>query len=192
MPKFVDVEQRRADITDAAARLIARAGVGAATIRDVAAEAGLTTGSVTHYFADKRELLLRTFQASLEGRRSRRTSVGDDPMAALRATLEGALPADDERRRHWMVSLAFCAQAAGDDELADAQRDAYREFHAYVTKQVARCGLGTDHRAAVIAEHLITQVDGVAIQALFDPSSWPSDRQLDSLDAALRAVSAGR
>lgn len=192
MPKFVDVEQRRADITDAAARLIARAGVGAATIRDVAAEAGLTTGSVTHYFADKRELLLHTFHASLDGRRSRRAIVSDDPTAALRATLEGALPVDEDRRRHWMVSVAFCAQAAGDDELAKAQRDAYREFHAYVTEQVERSGLATDRRAATVAEHLITQVDGVAIQALFDPGSWPVDRQLDTLDAALRTVMAAR
>ncbi len=192
MPRFVDVEERRVEITDAAARLIARAGIGAATIRDVAAEAGLTTGSVTHYFTDKRELLLRTFQASLEGRRARRSAVGNDPMIALRATLEGVLPVDEERRRHWMVSLAFCAQAAGDDELAKAQRDAYREFHSYVTAQVARSGLAVDHRAAMVAEHLITQVDGVAIQALFDPNSWPADRQLDSLDAALRTVLAGR
>ena len=192
MPKYVDVEQRRRDITDAAARLIAKSGVGAATLRDVAAEAGLTTGSVTHYFADKRELLLHTFQASLDGRRSRRSLVSDEPLAALRATLEGALPADDDRRRHWMVSVAFCAQAAGDDELAKAQADAYREFHSYVTEQVRRSGLATDHRAAMMAEHLITQVNGVAIQALFDPSSWPTDRQLDALDAALRAVVAGR
>jgi AcrR family transcriptional regulator len=192
VPKQVDVEQRRAEITDAAARLIERSGLGAATIRDVAAEAGLTTGSVTHYFADKRELLLHTFLASLGGRRSRRSIVGDDPMVALRATLEGALPADDDRRRHWMVCVAFCAQAAGDDELSKAQRDAYREFHSYVSEQVARSGIASGHRAAIIAEHLITQVDGVAIQALFDPSSWPADRQLDSLDGALRAVMTGR
>ena len=42
MPRYVDVEQRRRDITDAAARLIAKSGVGAATLRDVATEAGLT------------------------------------------------------------------------------------------------------------------------------------------------------
>ena len=34
--------------------------------------------------------------------------------------------------------------------------------------------------------------DLVAIQALFDPGSWPVDRQLDTLDAALRTVMAAR
>jgi len=37
MPKVVDIEERRAELAAAAAQLIARAGVGAATMREVAA-----------------------------------------------------------------------------------------------------------------------------------------------------------
>ncbi|MCX6522924.1 MAG: TetR family transcriptional regulator C-terminal domain-containing protein [Actinobacteria bacterium] len=187
MPRFVDVEERRVELTDAAARLIARAGIGAATMREVAAEAGLSTGSLTHYFADKRELLLCTFQASLSGRRSQRAERAPDAASQLRATLEGALPVDDDRRRHWMVTVAFCAQAAGDDELADAQRDAYREFRSHVARQVERAGIADGDRAVVVAERFIAAVDGVAIQALFDPESWPAERQLAALDDLLRA-----
>jgi AcrR family transcriptional regulator len=186
MPRFVDVEERRVELTDAAARLIARAGIGAATMREVAAEAGLSTGSLTHYFADKRELLLCTFQASLAGRRSQRAERPPDAVSQLRATLEGALPVDDDRRRHWMVTVAFCAQAAGDDELADAQRDAYREFRGHVARQVERAGIADGEHAVVVAERFIAAVDGVAIQALFDPESWPADRQLAALDDLLR------
>ena len=123
MPKVVDIEQRRQELAAAAAQLIARAGVGAATMRDVAAEAGWTTGALTHYFADKRELLLYTFRSSLAGRhvaRGRRRDLS--PEDDLLESLEGALPLDDARRRHWMVTIAFCAQAAGDDELSEAQR----------------------------------------------------------------------
>jgi hypothetical protein len=35
------------------------------------------------------------------------------------------------------------------------------------------------------AEWLIALTDGVALQAVFDPESWPPDRQLESLEAAL-------
>ena len=188
MPKFVDVEERREELTDAAARLIARAGIGAATMREVAAEAGLSTGSLTHYFADKRELLLCTFQASLAGRRSVRAAGPREPAAALRASLEGALPIDDDRRRHWMVTVAFCAQAAGDDELAVAQRDAYREFRRGITTLVERAGLASAADAPGVAEHLIAAVDGVAIQALFDPESWPPHRQIAALDLAMHHI----
>ena len=42
MPKFVDVAERRAQLAAAAARIIGRAGIGAVTLREVAAEAGWT------------------------------------------------------------------------------------------------------------------------------------------------------
>jgi AcrR family transcriptional regulator len=185
MPRFVDVEERREELTDAAARLIARAGIGAATLRDVAAEAGLSTGSLTHYFADKRELLLCTFQASLARRRTLAVTRPSAPAEALRASLEGALPLDDDRRRHWMVTVAFCAQATGDDELAAAQRDAYREFRDTVTRLVERAGHASGDEALALAERLIASVDGIAVQALFDPETWSAARQLATLDVAM-------
>lgn len=181
MPRLVDIEERRAELAAAAAQLIARAGVGAATMRDVAAEAGWTTGALTHYFADKRALLLYTFKASLAQRRAARDARDDErPKDALLQALEGALPLDDERRRHWMVTIAFCAQAAGDDELSAAQRDAYREFRAATAELAVRCGVDDDI-AGALAEQLIAIADGIALQALFDPISWPVHHQLTTL-----------
>jgi AcrR family transcriptional regulator len=190
MPKVVDVDERRAELTDAAARLIARSGIEGATLRDVAAEAGLTTGALMHYFADKRELLLCTFQASLEGRRVlRQRRDSSDPRGELLATLEGALALDEDRRRHWTVTIAFCAQATGDAELATAQRDAYREFRNNVTELVLIGGLASSTTATRLAERLIAVADGIAVQALFDPESWPASRQLEALHESLRSLS---
>jgi len=188
MPRVVDVEQRKAELTAAAARVIARAGIEAATMREVAIEAGWTTGVLTHYFADKRELLLATFRASLAHRRSLRPARGTSPASVqLRASLEGALPLDDDRRRHWLVTLACCTQASGDDLLAAAQRDAYREFRDHIAGLLRAMGVladGADVRAE--AESLIAGVDGIAIQALFDPASWPAKRQVGALNRLLR------
>jgi len=184
MPKTVDIEARRREIVDAAARLIARDGLGAATMRDIAAEAGWTTGVVNHYFADKREVLRRTLEHSIEQRRATRLPpVDDTPVEQLRAELAGALPLDGEGRRHWLVTLAFCAQAAGDAELALVQRDAYRSFRTTVTRLVAAFGWDGDSEAR--AERLIAQVDGVALQAMFDVESWPPARQRAVLDELL-------
>jgi AcrR family transcriptional regulator len=185
VPKVVDIEQRRAELTEATARLIARSGIESATMREVAAEAGWTTGALTHYFADKRELLLTTFQASLANRRSQRLTDDADPAAQLRASLEGALPLDESRRRHWMVTIAFCSQAAGDPELAVAQRTAYREFRDHVAALAKRCRLTDAPRAQAYAERLIAVADGIAVQALFDEHSWSRDRQLARLDELL-------
>ncbi|HWC67630.1 MAG TPA: TetR/AcrR family transcriptional regulator [Acidimicrobiales bacterium] len=186
MPKVVDAAQRRSEITDAASRLIARAGIEAATMREVAAEAGWTTGAVMHYFADKRELLLTTFQESLSRRRSRRPpGATTSPAERLRASLEGALPVDEERRRHWLVTLACCLQASGDAKLAAAQRDAYREFRDHVAAMVLESGGAPDGEQVATAERLIALADGIAVQALFDPAGWPPRRQLAALDTAL-------
>ncbi len=166
--------------------MIARAGISGATMREVAAEAGWTTGALTHYFRNKRELLTFTLDASLERRRVTRAERRDlAPEDALRATLLRTLPIDEDTRLHWTVTVAFCAQAAGDPELAVSQRDAYREFRATVTSLVERAGRASGAAAVVEAERLISLLDGVAIQALFDPESWPPERQLASLDAAM-------
>jgi AcrR family transcriptional regulator len=189
MPKIIDIDERRQELTDAAARLIARAGLGAATLRDVAAEAGLTTGALTHYFADKRELLHSTFKASLQSRRAQRPEERlDDPHADLRAALMVALPTDEASRRHWMVTVAFCTEANGDAVLAATQRDAYRDHRSRVAGLVERCTGGSADDGLGIAEQLIGAVDGIALQALFDPESWPPARQIAACDRALESV----
>lgn len=57
MPKRVDYDERRRHIGDAVLRLIATRGVEAASVRTVAAEAGVSPGAVQHYFTTKAEML---------------------------------------------------------------------------------------------------------------------------------------
>jgi AcrR family transcriptional regulator len=182
MPKVIDVEERRAELARAASRLIARSGISAATMRDVAAEAGLTTGALTHYFADKRELMLHTFRESLAGRKSVRASrAATEPRQLLVQSLEGGLPLDDDRRRHWMVSVAFCAEATGDADLSATQRDEYRAYRAYVAGLVAAADIAHGAAADALAERCIACANGIAVQALFDTEGWPATRQLARL-----------
>lgn len=190
MPKIVDVDARRAELAAAAARVITRVGIGGASMREVAAEAGWTTGTLVHYFRDKRELLRFTLETSLDQRRARRADRSTlPPDDALRETLLGALPLDAESRGHWLVTVAFCAQADGDADLARIQRDAYRDFRANVAELVGASGRAQRDASATEAERLIAAVDGVALQALFDPDSWPPERQITALDAVLATPS---
>lgn len=158
-------------------------------MREVAAEAGWTTGTLVHYFQDKRDLLRFTLETSLEQRRARRADRGVlAPEAALRDTLVGALPLDEPARAHWLVTMAFCAEAGGDAELARLQRDAYRDFRDNVAELVVASGRADRASMTTEAERLIGAVDGVSLQALFDTESWPADRQIAALDMALAAA----
>lgn len=184
MSKIVDVGKRRLELARAAATVIAERGVAGTSMRTVAAEAGWTTGTLAHYFTNKRELLAFTLEMSLEQRRARRAE--RDGPDAVRSSLFNALPADDEGRLHWTVTVAFAAHAASDPELQRVQRDAYREFRAHLVTLLVEESGRTSEAATVEAERLIAVVDGIALQALFDPETWPPTRQFEALDAGIR------
>lgn len=158
-------------------------------MREVAAEAGWTTGALTHYFADKQELLRFTLETSLRRRRARRPARERlTPAEALRVSLLSALPTDEDSRLHWIVTIAFCAQATADPALATAQRDAYREFRRNVAGLVREAGRVPESEVVAEAERLIALTDGIAIQALFDPENWSAERQIAALDAGLSST----
>src|SRR5487761_871977 len=57
------VEDRREQIIDAAMRVFAQKGFSRATNRDVAREAGITTGLIYYYFDNKEALLQAVLEA---------------------------------------------------------------------------------------------------------------------------------
>ncbi|WP_369375142.1 TetR/AcrR family transcriptional regulator [Promicromonospora sp. Populi] len=113
MPRLADHDQRRAQITDAARRVIAGDGLGAATFQSVAAEAGISVRLVQYYFGTKRQFLQATHQAVVAGAGSRFTrslsALGNDPAPreVIRAILAELLPADAARRQDAIVLNAF-------------------------------------------------------------------------------------
>jgi AcrR family transcriptional regulator len=69
MPKVVDHDAMRSRLLDAAGELFAARGYAATGMRELAASAGVSTGSLYHYFPDKRalfeQLVERTVEADL-------------------------------------------------------------------------------------------------------------------------------
>jgi AcrR family transcriptional regulator len=195
VPRIVDHEQRRARFAEAAAEVIATSGVEGLTMRDVARRAGSSTGMLTHYFADRDELLLATFlhAAAAAGHRIERSlQRGLDPLDAL---VEGALPLDAQRRRAWQVWLAFWGSSIGRSDLAAEQRRIQRAFHRRVQAAVeaartsGRFHPDTDVEATTAA--ITSLIDGLALQVTFDPRAWPAARQRGVLNAALAALGGG-
>jgi AcrR family transcriptional regulator len=64
MPLVVDHDLRRREVAEIAYGLIAQGSTDAATVRNVAAEAGYSTNIVSHYFSGKKDLLQATFDLS--------------------------------------------------------------------------------------------------------------------------------
>jgi TetR/AcrR family transcriptional repressor of bet genes len=115
-------DARRAELTAAFARVLAKKGYAGATIAAVAAEAGVAPGLVHHHFADKDDLLA-SLLADLVARFRRRASAldsGEDPLEAwLDAALRLDANADVTAARCWVGVLA---EAVRDPALGDKVR----------------------------------------------------------------------
>jgi len=68
MPKIVDHEERRAEVLEATWRVIATRGLDAATVRQIAKEAGVSSGVLAHYFTDKDDILVQAHRLAYDTR----------------------------------------------------------------------------------------------------------------------------
>lgn len=85
--------ERRGQILAIAARLIASRGYSATTVRDIADEAGILSGSLYHHFASKEAMLqaiLRTFMDDVLGRFEHIAAAGRGPRETLDELIEHA------------------------------------------------------------------------------------------------------
>ena len=158
MPKRVDQDARRRALAEAVFAVVGRRGIEGAGLRDVAAEAGVSMGSVQHWFRTKDEMLLfalrhmrarvlARLQAALEGLENptrRRT---------IAAGLGVMLPVDPPGREEAWVNIAFFSAAAANPAYAELLREGYSHLLG-----VSRASL----RATAEAGELAPGVDPVA------------------------------
>jgi len=115
MPKKVDHEQRRRQMTDAVCRIALRGGLSAATFRAVAAEAGVSVRLVQHYFGTKDELLRYTQQHVGERSTARLMTWIDktdgSPRAVLEAFLKSFIPVDEESTVAALMYIALYTES---------------------------------------------------------------------------------
>lgn len=115
MPRLVDHEQRRREITTAARKVIAAGGLDAATFQAVAAEAGISVRLIQYYFGSKRELMLATHRAVVQDWgvvfATALGALGPDatPREVIRAVSLGLLPLDEQRHQDNLVFAGFHA-----------------------------------------------------------------------------------
>ena len=124
MPKRVDHEQRRREIADALLRVVGLHGLHGMSLREVAAEAGVSLRLVQYYFPTKERLLLFTAsyleQHLADQVTTRAKAAGPDaaPRAAIEATLVATLPTDPDDRRFHLADAAFAVLAMTDSTIA--------------------------------------------------------------------------
>ena len=136
MPKIVDRDVQREKFAEAAMRLIAQHGLEGVTMRAVAAEAGLSYGSLFHYFSSKDELLVQAVRHST-AMQSKRINAFTNKYSGLKA-LEHLLCDDaiisESTRDDWIVWLTFLYKAALQTSFATAYAEMIDGWQDRITR----------------------------------------------------------
>ncbi|WP_066368363.1 TetR/AcrR family transcriptional regulator [Herbidospora mongoliensis] len=174
MPKIVNHDERREEVVAAARRIILRAGIEAATTRAIAKEAGYSNGVLTHYFADKDEILLSALQSSHRRITERLAEklTGLTGLAALRELLLDNLPLEEERERETGLEIGFWARSLTSPALLQTQREEARDLHLLVRsllQSAADSGEIASEELDDTAERLLALVDGLSLHRLLYP-----------------------
>ncbi len=108
-------EARERQLIEAVIRCISVLGLGATTVPDVAARAGMAVGSINQYFGSKERLLtaaLRAISAQFEATwRAALESAGPDPALRLRRFVESYFESSTCQRSRIAVWFAFWGEA---------------------------------------------------------------------------------
>lgn len=184
-------EGRRAELIEAASRVIAREGIHRATTRRIAEEAGVPSGLVHYWFAGKEELIEAVIKDTLSPIEIAVAGAGEadgaaDLLGRLRAVL-AHLQSDDRGREIAMYEMTTFALRRPDlAHVAQRQYASYREIAAEAATEVAAAqGSPLPVAPSVLGTLVAALVDGLFLAWLADPEGTDVDATLQLLDALL-------
>jgi AcrR family transcriptional regulator len=167
-------EVRRAMIVRAARAVIVRNGLGATGLRDIAAEAGVSVGTVTYHFASVAEILNEVVVLETErfyGAIVAAVDAEPDPVAALRMLVAPLFDDSEEVRQHWRIWSDYWTAVARRPEVAEEYAERIRVWESCLVRVIRRgiadgsfdtASDGID--PSVVALKLAAYSDGVATQ----------------------------
>ena len=197
MPPRVGIHEaaRRAQILRAARTCIVALGYERVTVRDVAQTAGVSTGTIVHYYGDKDTMLEAALLDKVQ-----------DTGIAFRAALAGAqtawerlerlvtasLPETDEVRDEWRLWLTFWGEVTRNERLRAVSERQHRRWTRFLARIIAE-GSASGEFAIVDPDITATQmaalIDGLAIQTtLQNPTLSPAQMRQICLSALQRLL----
>ena len=173
----------REELLAAATRVFATKGFHGASVDDVAAEAGYTTGAVYSNFGGKEDLFLAAFEHEV-ARHAREVTeavaaAGDDAAARTRAAAGQWTEFLDRAPERFLLFVEYWAWSVRDPERRARFAERFGAFRATTERMLANAAPGLPvERLAVIANALTY---GIAFQRLAEPEAVPEDAFAEGL-----------
>ncbi|WP_339272583.1 TetR/AcrR family transcriptional regulator [Paenibacillus sp. FSL W8-0426] len=197
MPKIVDHEKQRKMVAAAAIRVIRDHGLEHATVRNIAKEAGLSVGSMRHYFATQAELFafcMNLFADRVQ-QRVEALQMNESVLQNMKNLLLQFLPLDEDRKIEMEVWFSFTAKVLVYPELKKLSDQMHQGMYMsaqYVIQELQTQGLtDPDMDAGVETEKLYALIDGLAIHMLMQPERLTAERVEQVIEQHLNMLCQG-
>lgn len=181
MPRVTLESLRREQLLDAAIGLVATKGYETTTVRDIAAAAGVATGSIGYWFTGRDDLLRSALVEAARRfghRLDEAVATASSPLDELLAHAGAATPRTDEDRAAQVVWIEFWRQAHRDPELQALHERLYDSWRTRIAATVERGiaeGAFRPVDAGDWARRFVALADGLALHVLLHPGSVGAD-----------------
>jgi len=193
------VAERREQLVEAALTVASRDGIEAATVRAVAAEAGVSLGVVHYCFQDKDELLRAMAHAITERNTVRGLEdlpQGLPPATAIEYAIEAVWASISGTRGSQLLSYELTTASLRSAELNKVAMEQYEGQWAAATQVLEAVGHAADVSWSMDAEEIarivVAVVDGYSLAWLVDGDAEKALRGLHGLGGYLATLTVPR
>lgn len=175
------INLRRAQLTRAAYKVVGQKGYYDFTIRDIAREAGLSTGLVHYYFKNKEDLLLnllKEINRNMTVILNKAIGKSDDPYEKLNIFMHQAFNVVKDQKDYFYIVIDFWTQVNKNERMKRANTKLFKSYRDEVYKILAEGiekgvfkKLDIDFTSAVI----ISIIQGMIIQYVIDTNAFDYD-----------------
>lgn len=172
------VNLRRAQLTRAAYKVVGEKGYNEFTIKDIAVEAGLSTGLVHYYFKNKEELLftlLKEMNANLKYNLNKALTVLEEPQDKLLAFCDEAFDLLNKEKAYFSVIIDFWGQISRNKRIRQANiklLQSYRDEITAILKEGAAKGVFMPVDVQLTSVIVVSLIQGTIIQYVIDKEAF--------------------
>ena len=172
------INQRRSQLIRATYKVVGQKGYYDFTIRDIAREAGLSTGLVHYYFKNREDLLLnllKEMNANLKHYLNKALSVLEDPRDKLLAFCDQAFDLVDREKAYFYVLIDFWAQINHNNRIRQANVklfQSYRNEIAAILEEGTAKGVFMAVDVKLTSVIIISLIQGTIIQYVIDNEAF--------------------
>lgn len=172
----------RTQLIEATLNCIADQGPEGATVRNIAAIAGVSAGLVRHHFGSKDDLLIEAYRHMNLSWISRvQTSVAEndpDTDRSLKNAVKAYFPQNERDNHRMAIIVAYWGMATSNGEVRKIQAETYTAFHKIFMSLISPRA-SSEPDADGIAVGLIGLADGLWIECCLNPKRLTHDRAFD-------------